>query len=313
MEVIGQDIQTVIPYAAMAGGAAVGYVAELKAAHDIAKRSEPISAELGELAKAGVESKSRHYGRALRSTLVLGGAALGLMNGLVWQGEPAEQTTPRHLEVVVDHSGATALNDGKAVRETNMVAGLFTEENKIQAGAVLASSGLVREVKIANVDKDVPFGDAPMEQATLLALDKSKAYNTTAGNTNEKVENAGVLVLTNGNSVGNSANVIATATASKTPVFVVNVEAKTSDQATTEELKKIAKETGAKYWGANDENIEDVKDQVKDALETGKENRKSNNRWPLRIVAGTLTAFSAAFIYNNRSKEPIGRWLKARS
>lgn len=305
-----ETLRQAIPYAATAVGAGVGVAVEAMAQHHVAPLRHRLSDEWGPVVDQHTPGRLVRLGGMLIGPLVAVGTLSGLANGVIWQPESTQTDIPPQLEVVVDHSGATALNTGTAANEIGKLTSLFATQTKLETNAFVAGNGYVKEVKIKDVSKDVPFGDAPLEQAMQSALDKAslnQSKTTTASH------NSGVLVITNGNSMGAPSVVVSEARAANVPVFVVNVEAGQADQQTTANLKLVASQTGAKYWDANTHNFNPVAGEIKKTIvseQVKNDHNSGDNKWPLKAFAGAVTVGAFGIVYKRRSSMTLGNEFK---
>src|ERR1035438_989817 len=135
---------------------------------------------------------------------------------------PPETTAPAPIEVVVDHSGATDLSiDGAPVLPAiNKIADSFkASSDYYDIEAYIDTGGQTYTEKISNVDSLFLGGYAPLDDGTNKALEQAAVAKNTG-----KSKNSALVVITNGNPIGDPGIIIAEADKSKTPVYVVNVE-----------------------------------------------------------------------------------------
>lgn len=287
-----------IPYAAAAAGFVAGSVADRIALNNVAEQRMPLSGALSPdvLKSSGIQSR-RLGGLALIAPVVL--AAGAYLETYAFMPDGTKAGAPSGLEVVVDHSGDTIFEVGGVapVFEINNLVGQFSEKNLVTEG-IVANSGRVRSMKLAEVKADKPFGDAPLAQATQLALDKAGLQL--------KQRSAGILIITNGNKVGNQEALAAQASAHKTPVFIVNVEsAQKNDPALTAGFKKLTKTSEGKYWDANAVNLNDVAKDVKKTLVPKETTVPIPNRTPLKVVGAALLLAGVEFL---RKRKDTPTW-----
>lgn len=297
----------------MVAGAGAGWLAERRAIHNAQVNAQRIELEAAtsaiaqsqEAAKAaGNESvPSRGYrfrqwiGRNAMAPLTMLVAGAAGMAAYAYARDPQVVVPPTQpkLEMVVDHSGATslALDGTPSVVEVNKLAREVTDQN-IQGEALVAGNGKVQAMPIKKVGKNTPFGPAPLEQATSLALDKSTANAVKGQNS--------VLVITNGNSVGDTKKLAAKAEHNQTPVFVVNVEgANKTPHDLKGDLQSLAKGTGGQYWDANKGNLTEVADSVQATLSPAEVKSSKSFPWPV-IEFGALLAVAGAGFFRRRSQ-----------
>ncbi|HVV66856.1 MAG TPA: hypothetical protein VHB72_02150 [Candidatus Saccharimonadales bacterium] len=299
--------------AAVAGGA-VGFYAEKRAIDNAMENAKLIELEAATAAVAQSEvaaeasselASQPSFGFRVRQrlgrsalaplTMLVAGAAGMATFAYKQENQVVLPPTQPKLEMVVDHSEATnfAINGTRSIIEVNSLADQIAGKG-IHGEALVASSGVVQAMPIRKVNKNVPFGFAPLEQATSLALDKSTA-NTAKGQDS-------VLVITNGNSVGDTKKLAEQAERDETPVFVVNVES--ADQTShdlKDELEGLAKDTGGKYWEANKGNLSEVADSVQATLSPAEAKSSHTPKWPI-IEFGAMLAVSAVGLFRRRSE-----------
>ena len=258
----------VIPIAATAVGFTAGIIGERKAIERAASErqtlveawsledEQPVTAQPNRLGQL-----TGRVGRYVTAVTVSAGLAAGL-TAEAWLPieESASQQRPPALEVVVDHSGATALPlSGKpSLGEINQVVGQLQGIHNVSAEAWVASSSRVKDIALNKVAGEPAFGDAPLEQAMQSALDRA---GFAVSNHQGAEHSAGVIAITNGNEVGAPQAVAQEAKAKGgVPVFVVNVEGNRSSAIPG--LQRIAQLTNGKYWGANAANLNSVAENV---------------------------------------------------
>ena len=152
----------------------------------------------------------------------------------------------------------------------------------VKAEALVASDGRVKSTSIDKVEGFTPFGDAPLAEATGLGLDK-------AG------QNGEVLILTNGNSLGDTDKLAEQAEKTNAKVFVVNIE--NGDQANTlTDEQKLAESTGGKYWNANEASLANVADDVHETLiPAATVHEDGSDKWPIIPFAGMILLGAAGY------------------
>lgn len=301
------SLHEVIPYAATVGGAMGGIGLEYLAQHNIIDNQQALAREWGEVHERQA-NRWRSIARVALGPLMAVGALGGFANGMAWEPDTAVRQVPPQLEVVVDHSAATGLNGGHAAKEISQLSHEFTDKKRVTATAFLARGSEVVSVEISKVDKDVPFGDAPLDTAIGNALDRANLDRTKAIRRNHKL-GTGVLVLTNGNSIGDPTAVAEKAESVPVPLFIVNVEAGKSNQQTTKDLQATAKQTKGQYWDANTTNVTEVAKEVKHQLVPEKVQDTRPNRNPLRVVAAALSAGTLGLVYKRRREMTLGNEL----
>jgi hypothetical protein len=201
---------------------------------------------------------------------------------------------PASIEVVVDHSGATGLSiDGSApvLPTINKLASAFVSSHVINSEAFVASFNSVTEAKVSNVNSMTVSGYAPLEAALSNAFERTALIKN--GN---KSKDAAVVVITNGNTIGSSQAINAESKKQgNTPVYIVNVEgSKTTSPQDVSEFKTISKETHAKFWAANETNVNTVVSEVEKALTPEHKISQMNPDKDL-LVFGSLISLLIAF------------------
>lgn len=293
--------------AAVAGGT-VGWYAEQRAIKNAVINAERIELEAATAAvsetQAAVDTEpSRGFrvrqwiGRNAMAPLTMLVAGAAGMAAYAYKQEPQVILPPTQpkLEMVVDHSGATnlALDGTRSVVEVNSLANQIAGKD-IQGEALVAGNGTVGRMPIRKVSQNRPFGPAPLEQATSLALETSTANAAKGQNS--------VLVITNGNSVGDTAKLTRQAKRDETPVFVVNVEsASQTSHGLKAELKGLAKDTGGQYWDANKGNLSEVADNVQATLSPAETKKNESPKWPI-IEFGAMLAIAGVGFFRRRSE-----------
>ncbi len=292
-----------MPYIGATAGAVAGGVTDMMARRSLAKDQEALAAVLGDIVETEQhESMTSRVRRIGGATLVVAGATVGMLNGLVWQTE-ADQSLPPTLGVIVDHSGAVQAND-EVLSSVNSMTSMF-DSDAFDATAYVAANGEVNPMKPNKVVDSEPFGDAPLEQAMTTAFGQNQKEREQTGNNNK----TGIVAIVNGNQIGAPDAVIATAKTQQTAVFIANVEGK-ADPVVVQDLKRIAKETGGAYFDVPAEKTDEMKDKVADTLEKKAFKQDQPSRWPLRTVAGVLGVGTFIQGYRNRRKEPTYRNVK---
>ncbi len=296
-EIITQGVEY-LPYIGAAAGAIAGMGIETVAVRQIGIDEKALASELNDI---GIAETSRgslvsRFARTGRATLVVAGISVGMLNGLAWQTEATQETAP-YLGVVVDHSGAV---QGKALEGVNTMATMFDSED-FNATAYVAAYSEVNPMEPSMVAETEPFGDAPLDQAYTLALAEALKIKSETGNIGEN--KSGIFIITNGNEPGSADAVIAAADAQEIPFFVANVEGD-SNPVIVEQLKKVAKETGGKYWDVDADKTDKMVDTIQGTLEDNNLKQDQPNRWPLKIAAGIAGVGLFITGFKNRRREP---------
>ncbi len=283
--------------AGLAAGAAADVVAARAISRERATLVEAWGPDTIEYPSAdGVRSTLRVLG-----PMALTGALVGGMLGAAWAPEVTPAAPRSQLEIVIDHSGATAIGEPAAVTAINAVAERFAGA-KFATEAVVARSGEVRIIKTGDVSHDAPFGDAQLDQAVQTALDNVQRARE-QGKLKPQEKTAGTLVVTNGNSIGNPATVIDRAKAEGASVSIVNVE-KDSAGATVSDLQKIAADTGGTYWNSADADPAKIYNKIAPTVTPGRTEEKHPTNW-LKRALGTLPVITLPLMYRWRRRMPV--------
>lgn len=302
-------------------GLGVGMAAEQFAIRRSAKNVTALSETWGledQEADSTVPEQSRlraaaqSIGRAV-GPLALTACVAGGLNAYAYAPEnnSVQQAAPT-LEVVVDHSGATALalEGTPVVNEINQVVKQFKGIARFKTEAIVAGSGTTTTMKLEKVADVQPFGQSDLASATSLALSRAAQVTPSREGAGYK-PNAGVLIITNGNGVGNAKSIAALASQEyagktvKTPVSVVNVEGGKASPAVTESLKTVAAKTGGKYWSAEQGNLDQVAKAVRAKIESGAiETGGSPDKLPLKVLGGLVVA-AAVETFRRRETMPF--------
>lgn len=268
-----------------------------------------ISADLGGVAEA--PSKSQRLREALTGSLALWGATVGLINGAAWTPEEGVQDVPPGVNLIADGSGATIINDGRSFNRQVTLAKSINQEDGIEVSVLLARGGEVSPVDTADLESHQPFGDSPLRRAVSAAIKDTQVASEEAIQDNEARKGA-VVLMTFGNSLGNTEELIEDATEEsvQVPVHVVNVESeRLTDNAVEDRLRELAQETGGKYWSRQEANAGDIINEVKKSLDAVEVPERtvpieSKLKWPLRAV-GALGIVNFFRSYKRRRNEPF--------
>lgn len=256
-------------------------------------------------------SLAQRTGRRVVAPLAI---VLGVGTGLsadAWMpnSAPTFSSVP-HLELVVDHSGATGLpvNGSPVTGEINTVVNQFSATHKISTEALVATNGTVVPLRVDQVSANRAFGEAKLADATEQALDRTAEVTPVLGDQGEK-RDAAILVITNGNPIGQTAQVVAaTKQQHNTPIFVVNVEGAGAEAATTQSLEAIAQQTGGQYWDAHQSNLSEVSKAVeKTVVATETDDNNGNSDKNVLKVLGALLLVGAEEIFRRRRGMPYDR------
>lgn len=280
----------------IATGAIGGAIADIYAGKQIVAERQRLVEEYG---TDVVKDSGNSIFRRIGPVAIYGAVALGVL-GASWAPESAATASRPQLEVVVDHSGATALGSPSTVEKINAIAAQF-EGDEYDSQAVVSRSGEVRVINISDVRQDVAFGDALLDQALLTALDNTQRARESEAGTGASDKKAATLVVTNGNKIGNPEAIAAKAKAAGTIVNIVNVEQDAPSKATSDELKAIAAQTHGIYWDSAAADPSKIREKIVSELSSEKKPTKQPANWPKRVL-GTLPLLGLPLIYRWRRR-----------
>lgn len=304
---MSEVMQTALEYAPYLGamvGAGAGAVADIHAQHQLARSRRALAGELNEVVTSRDNpNRLRRAAQLGKASLMAVGAIVGLANAVAWAPD-STQAEPPFIGVVVDHSAAVAYGDHPVQPFIDELATSFGDSS-YTATAWVAGQGISKQTSPESVSKEKASGSAPLSQGVQSAL---SAAQTSKDKSVGGESRAGVVVITNGNSIGGETSsasaLIERAKASKTPVFVIDVQAKGEKQEVKTELQTTAKETGGHYWGVKAKNVDEIVGEVGDTLEKSNLKDKNRNPWPLRVFTGVLSTWGLVVVARNRRREP---------
>lgn len=310
---MSQVIETALEYAPYVGamvGAGAGAIADVHAQHRLAHSRRALAGELSEVVTSRDNPSGLQRAAQLgRASLVAVGAFVGLSNAVAWTPD-STQAEPPFIGVVVDHSAAVASGENPVKPFIDELAGSFGD-NSYTATAFVAGKGINVRMSPDEVSKDQASGPAPLGRSTQSALAEAQASKAKSVGGEGR---AGVVIITNGNSIGgeesSAVSLVEQAKSSKTPVFIVDVQAKGEKQEVKKELQTAAKETGGKYWGVKAKDVDEIVDKVNDTLEESHLKDNNRNPWPLRVFTGVLSAWGIVVVSRNRRREPTNLEVK---
>ncbi|MBC7708094.1 hypothetical protein H7Y63_02640 [Polaromonas sp.] len=291
--------------AAYVVGQAAHYVMSSKAHQEseplIAQLDAPFRMETDSELQAEHNQKANVAKRAFATILAADALLLTVTVGtgiLGWNPDSDTRVKPT-LEIAVDHSGQTSHpREGEpTIGAINDVLGQF-DGKRAHVRTFVSRLGVVEETsRLDSVIKETnTIGASDLETATKRSLDATTDIYAVNGPGGRKRSTA-VVVITNGQSVGDPNTLIPQANLDKTPIYVVNVPSKTSRPETIEGLKATAAATGGQYWEVTDK-MPDVAKTVENSV-TGyvSKGSESGNKRLLKIFSlltglGTAAAFS---------------------
>lgn len=302
--------------AAAAVGYAVGIVADQIAVR-LAARTEtaalPVWEQAADAAEADHGSRLQRVGsfvanRVLAPTAIVLGAAAGI-EAIAWSDSTVQDPSQPTIELLVDHSGATAYNlqHKPVIKQINTIASQFDNATGT-IKATTASAGEFREMSIADVANDQATGPAPLPDALTNVLSHLSSSDGATATT--KAGERSVVVITNGNAIGNPKAIAKAAQAAYTHVYVVNVEAKQQQKPeVTADLMAVATQTKGQYWEAAQANVAALAKQVESTVSPGQRHEAMPYRGLLTGL-GAVATLGAAGFWMRRKSYTFGRGVK---
>ena len=235
------EIIPVVLAASAATGYALGTAADFFAQYKHDQTARPINETLP---NAVPEHSSRRSANRMVSVIGGLGMATGVFLGLAVEGQP-QPTQAATVETVVDRSGGTtkSYSGESALDRENAFIKRLSSNSKIKTEFLSSKLDDFSILNAEQVLKETPYGGANLLSAVNAALKKTSGVNSSYVN-NKNSRNTGIVVLTNGNSIGKTQNVPglvkAAAEQGQTPIFVVNVRSKDGDPKIINDLQKIA-------------------------------------------------------------------------
>lgn len=280
-----------IPEIATLAGYAAGQAMEQLALRDIAQTRHALFPAHESDTQATEQPEATRYGLLRRSvaTLALIGAAAGYANGEAWKPTYDRQTIEPHLALAMDHSYAAGAN-GHA-NKMNTIAEHIARNKQLRLQVVVGHNGSYDAIKIAELKQDQPYGPTSIKEATSVALGNVFSASEplpAPGAKPEKKRNAAVLVMTDGNTIGEVRSVKEKAQRQgDVPVMIVNTGKNQGPVAKT--LRAIAKRTGGKYWDSK-ESPKKIAAYIAERVTVKKIERKvdGGDRTPLKILGAGL-------------------------
>lgn len=274
-------------YAATAIGYIAGQGLDLLALRHIAQNRE--AAIPGHENIQANKDRSNLIRRSVASLALLGAAA-----GFCFAESANTSTTtelkPATLVVVADRSFGTSL-DGSSNSIMESVK-LVNETPRVNITDIAAQYSSSKVETPKEMEKSPPYGQPSTDQAVSSAFNialshSSKVVSNQLGQKAE--ENAGILVLTDGNTIGSPASIKAEDT-TNLPIDIVNYGI--NNNANAAQLKKIAIETNGQYLSVKSSPNVAIK-KLDKAIEPRSTKRTiPGNRWPwigMGLALSTIT------------------------
>jgi len=286
-------------------GAIVGYtagqLAEQKARHDIARNGQALLGAHEEVTVDGADKQSLF--RRATASLALMGAITGFAAAEAAKPATAKIQENPTLVTVIDHSFGTGQNGH--VERINDIAGVVINNRTLRVRPMLAHNSSQESVKDEQaIDNDTPYGSPSVRSATSAALDT--AYNNSLHGEapkqlgSEVKRNSGVLVVTDGNSLGSAHSVIEAADEhDNMPIFIANVGQ--ASKAEIKAMQAIAEQTGGQYWQAK-HNAQAIASKINKTISPRAihPERSLSDRLPYALIALTALGTAAGFFRRYR-------------
>jgi hypothetical protein len=289
-----------LPIITGAAGYVAGQLMEQKALKDIAQNRQALFEAHKE---AGSVSERQSIMRRAVTTLALMGATTGYVAGETLKPNDSREAMQPELSVAVDHN--YSVNQGDTFKKINTIADRVADSGKLRVIARVAHNGTHQKIRIEELGDDTPYGPPSMREATPASMDDVyNTYNKSPAVSDSKEKyHAGVLIVTNGNRLGQSDAVVKQSKSKgELPVFIANTDNSSAD--VNRELKDVAKRTGGHYWGpgADAGEISDHIEKRAKARPVQGEVKEDSDRAMLGVLALVLGAVTSR-LYARRKTE----------
>ncbi len=273
--------------------AMVGAAMEYRSLTRIDRNRDSLTAIWGQVAGENAPKARQKIPRALISLAAVGGGLVGATNASLWINFDKPVVTPSTLQVVVDRSGATMLeNEMPALSVSSVVGGIETQLIHSDAEALVASEGLVEPKSLSEAILTTPIGHAPMAEAFQTAVGNAQ-LDRSAALSGEEVPFTGVAIVTNGNDFSGLVSEAQLGTAA-TPLFIFDVS---GDGEYANKFKELAELTGGNYFDAESFSTEDgLKEDlnvVAEKLDATPRKAKQEGNGVGRMIVGALSLAAA--------------------
>jgi hypothetical protein len=231
----------------LAAGYVAGQVTDVMAARHAAKNAEAAASAWGPIDNSAESTpKIRHSMVArLIAPLAVTGAVAGGLTANAWFEHESVAGGSTTVEAVVDHSFQT--RQGKLFDRINGLVGKADQSKSLDLRAVVAHNGSQDAMDVQDLPKDIPYGPPSVGQAMKVAMDSAFKGRNQAG---EK-QSGSIFVVTADNPIGNPKSLAKTAHQNgNIRISIANVVGPDNDAA-AQDLRAIAKQTGGRYWAAN--------------------------------------------------------------
>jgi hypothetical protein len=244
-----------------------------------------------------LKTVSKNIGRRLLSPLALSGALTGALIASAFGPGPAKATIPANIEVIVDHSGMTSIDD--TITEINSITNQFNGNSKFKSEAIVSGSGINIPMNTANVASNNPFGIATIDQALPQAVGQ---INSVDSSKNSPSHSGAILIVTDGNSVGSLAQAEALAAPTKIPIYTVDVSS--GHSTASSDYKQLAKDTHAKFWkDPTPDQQSKIADTVYESLNVESAHGNitvQSNKDVLKVLSGLALAATGVLAWKRR-------------
>jgi len=270
------------------------------------KNSHPLIEEWG------IQTEKNHSLRdKIKRINPLIAIALGATGIFCVEAISAHQTniiTPAALEIVVDHSGATRYPyEGQAatLTEIDKLVLDLNSDTQISSEAFVGSAGGV--IQMSPSDIEIKAVTKQVAGDSVLDVGFNQALQSTATSKTDKKRNQAIVVITNGNAIGDpSTFVTSLKKQDKTPIYVVNVEdVKNADPANLTEFTQIGNIAGGNHWNANSKNLATITKEVEKNLKPEITPEKSSSNLALDILGASVLGLLAEEIFRLRSRNVL--------
>ncbi|MGB4758498.1 MAG: hypothetical protein WBP26_00400 [Candidatus Saccharimonadales bacterium] len=291
-----------IPYVATAVGYSAGVVAEAYVQPAIARQRAAFTEAMGNTGERDPSVWSR-LGSAALGPLAITGAAAAFLLASAWQPAEPVELPKAGIGVVVDRSGGTIQTEGEKSPYDTINQSLDTiVESGVPVRAVIAGAGEIAVGTTQDAINRQPFGDAPIAQGIANALSDARTGLEGMGQQYDPSVEAGVIVLTNGNSLGDPEQVIKAA--GEAPILIANASIQPPSEAAESQFRQIAEATGGEYIAADSITPEKIQEFIQDVQPRVLVPEEKSNV-AQRVVATGIAALLLLTTAWNRGRMPI--------
>jgi hypothetical protein len=303
MSEVIQSLGEALPVATAAIGFGVGYIGEQKALASQALNGRGFIRAHRNTEKT-INSQRSFRERYLPYLAIVSALAGGAAGEALVTHDMQTMDTPALTEAV-DHTFGTGITgDGSDKLISHIATGVAASKG-MHVRIEVAHDSTAELLTPAQTNADHGYGSQTLPDATADAIQNAFSSSSSA-QTNalgaSKSRNAGILLVTDGDSAGNPKAVINYAEAQgNLPVFAVNV-GPNSDQ-TAQDLRTITSATGGKYWHASKKaSAATIAGTIKQEIVPKAVDHKSNtDRLPWEIFAVAATGLGIG-MYRSRTR-----------